>query len=161
MRRWGCLLVIVVLVVVGAGACGGDDGGSASAGGCEPVGDGGGTKVAVALDEWSVKPEPATAAAGKVTFDVRNEGMEPHELVVVRGVAASDLKVVAGKVDEDALPASAFVGEVEGFAAGQQCEGTFELAAGSYTLFCNIVEQHDAKLESHFEEGMVTSFEVR
>ena len=127
---------------------------------CEPVGDGGGTEVAVTLDEWSLAAAPASAPAGKVTFEVRNGGGEPHEFVVVRGVAPDALTVVGGKVDEAALPDGAFIGEVEAFPAGETCEGTFELAGGSYTLFCNIVEEHDGQPESHFEEGMVATFEV-
>jgi hypothetical protein len=175
MRRWGSAIAAVVLVTT-LGACGDDEEGTGSAsasgsasgsasasgvGACEPVGEGGGTTVAVTLDEWKIAAEPASVAAGKVTFDVRNEGDEAHELVVVRGVAPSDLEVVDGKVDEDALPAGAFIGEVEAFPAGEACEGTFELAAGSYVLFCNIVEEHEGEPESHFQEGMVTTFEVR
>lgn len=172
MRRgtWSTLVVLagVAVAVAGCGADGstssptsagaGASGSAASA--CEPVGDGGGAKVAVTLDEWSVTAVPTTAPAGKVTFDVRNGGAEPHELVVVRGVASDDLSVVDGKVDEAALPDGAFIGEVEAFPAGETCSGTFELAAGSYTLFCNIVEEHEGQPESHFEEGMVTTLEV-
>jgi hypothetical protein len=128
---------------------------------CQPVGDGGGTAVTVTLDEWSVAAMPASVSAGAVTFDVRNDGEEPHELVVVRGVAPEALTVVDSRVDEDALPDGAFIGEVEAFPAGETCNGTFELAPGSYTLFCNIVEQHDGEPESHVESGMVTTFEVR
>lgn len=170
MPRWA--LVLVAVVAAGLGACGDDEGstgsgsgsgtvGASGVGACEPVGDGGGTEVGVTLDEWKVVASPASVAAGKVTFDVRNEGEEPHELVVVRAESASELKIVDGKVDEDALPAGAFVGEVEAFPAGQTCKGTFELTAGSYVLFCNIVETHEGKPESHVQEGMVTTFEVR
>lgn len=161
--------MLAAVAVAGAG-CGDDDssnsasasstGSASGVSACVPVGDGSGTEVRVTLDEWSVAAAPAAVPAGMVTFDVRNDGEEPHELVVVRGVASDALTVVDGKVDEDALPAGAFIGEVEAFPAGEACEGTFELAAGSYTLFCNIVEEHDGQPESHFEEGMVTSFEV-
>ena len=160
MRR---LLLALVLAVVAVPACGGDDGSEESAAegaACEPVGDGGGTEVVVTLDEFSVAAEPASVAAGAVTFDVRNDGEEPHELVVVRAASTSELTVVEGRVDEDALPAGAFIGEVEAFAAGETCEGTFDLAAGTYVLFCNIAETEDGHLESHFEEGMATTFEV-
>lgn len=167
MRRtlWSKLGVVAVLALTGAG-CGERQGrteaerATGTAAACEPVGRGGGTEVAVALDEWSVESSPAGAPAGTVTFQVRNAGEEPHELVVVRGVAPEALRVVAGKVDEEALPNGAFIGEVEAFPAGETCSGTFDLPAGSYTLFCNIVEEHDGKPESHFQEGMVTTFEV-
>jgi hypothetical protein len=156
--------MLALVLAAAAAGCGGDDGGpaesAADAPACEPVGDGGGVAVAVTLDEWSVAAEPASAAAGEVTFDVRNDGAEPHELVVVKAGSPSELTVVEGRVDEDALPAGTFVGEVEAFPAGETCEGTFELAAGNYVLFCNIAETEDGELESHFEEGMATTFSV-
>lgn len=158
MRRRGLFMGVVVVGMAVAGC--GDDGGAASSA-CRPVGDGGGSTVAVTLDEWSVQAEQTSVAAGTVTFDVHNAGEEPHELVVVKGVPAEQLRVVDGKVDEGTLPEGAFVGEVEAFPGGEDCKGTFELSAGSYVLFCNIVEQHDGKQESHFREGMVTTFEVR
>lgn len=44
---------------------------------------------------------------------------------------------------------------------GETCAGTFEMAAGEYLLLCNIVEaEPDGAVESHYEEGMVTEFEV-
>lgn len=167
MRRtmWSKLGVVAVLALPGAG-CGEDqgqteaEGAASTAAACEPVGSGVGTEVAVALDEWSVESSPAGAPAGTVTFRASNAGEEPHELVVVRGVAPEALTVVEGKVDEEALPDGAFIGEVEAFPAGETCSGTFELSAGSYTLFCNIVEEHDGQPESHFQEGMVATFEV-
>ena len=131
-----------------------------SAAACEPVGDGGGSAVAVALDEWSVVPEPTSVAAGSVTFAADNVGEEPHELVVVKAASADELTVVDGKVDEEALPEGAFIGEIEAFPAGETCEGTFELTAGDYVLFCNIFEEHDGERHSHFEQGMHTEFTV-
>jgi hypothetical protein len=162
MRRWGVAAVVIALGL-GLAACGDDDNGETgehAAAPCERVGDGNGSKVAVALDEWTVAAEPATAPAGPVTFAIDNEGEHPHELVVVKVPAPSALKVTDGKVDEEALPAGAFIGEVEAFPAGDSCEGTFELTAGKYQLFCNIVEEHDGEPESHFENGMVTAFAV-
>lgn len=173
MRRcsWalGPLVLVVGLAVAGCGADDSSDdsvsapgnGSAAAVGACEPVGEGGGAEVEVTLDEWHITAEPASASAGRVTFDVRNDGEEPHELVVVRGASIDGLSVVDGKVDEGALPDGAFIGEVESFPAGESCEGTFELTAGPYLLFCNIAEEHDGELESHFQQGMVMAFEVR
>jgi hypothetical protein len=170
--------------------CGGDDGagvrsGSASASGsgsasgmgsasgpgtasgtgaaCKPAGEAstGGTQVAVELKEWSVTPQPTRFAPGDVAFQARNTGKEPHELVIARGDDASKLPLTAdGKVDEDKLPQGAFIGEIEAFPAGQSCSGTFELSAGKYVLFCNILEQEGGTTENHFANGMRTVIEV-
>lgn len=173
MRRCTWVMGPLVLVVgLAAAGCGGDDsaddpvaaagdGSAAEAGACEPVGDGGGAVVDVTLDEWQITAEPASAPAGRVTFEAHNAGAEPHELVVVRGGSTDELTIVDGSVDEGTLPAGAFIGEVEPFPAGETCTGTFELTAGRYLLFCNIVEEHDGQQESHVQEGMVTTFEVR
>jgi hypothetical protein len=95
----------------------------------------------VTLDEFSATPGSPNVAAGTITFEATNEGEEPHELVVVRVEDAESLPVAEGQVQEDALPAGAFIGEIEAFPAGEECEGTFELAAGDYVLFCNVVEK--------------------
>jgi len=183
MRR----VAVACALVLGAGACGGDDGtgvrtidgtgsesgsasstggsgpgsGSAATAACVPVGEGGGTGVTVGLAEWSVTPEPAEVEAGDVTFTADNLGADVHELVVVAADSPDDLTVVDGQVDEEALPEGAFIGEIEGFPAGETCEGTFALPAGEYVLFCNILENEpDGTVESHYEEGMVAEFSV-
>lgn len=162
MRRTLTLVLLAALFFTGA--CGDDDDGGAAEDAhadarCERVGQGGGTPVAVALDEWSITPAPTSASGGKVTFTASNDGEEPHELVIVRG-ARSDLSIKDGTVNEDALPGGAFIGEIEAFPAGEDCEGTFDLTAGNYVLFCNIAEEHDGELESHVENGMLTTFTV-
>lgn len=133
-------------------------GGSAA---CARVGDGQGTPVIVSLSEFRVDPSPTTAVAGTTTFKVLNDGHETHELVVVRGDQPDRLPVKDGMVDEDALPAGSFIGEIEDIRANSGCSGTFELPAGPYVLFCNIVEQEaNGRLESHYEEGMRAAFTV-
>lgn len=143
MRLWRT--IVACALVLGAGACGTDDGtgvrtidgegsesgsasstgsgsgsGSAAAAACVPVGEGGGTPVAVGLGEWSVTPEPAEVEAGEVTFTADNAGAEVHELVVVAAGSPDELTVVDGQVDEAALPEGAFIGEIEGFPAGDR-----------------------------------------
>jgi plastocyanin len=130
---------------------------------CKPAGEAGtgATKVAVELKEWSVTPQTASVAAGAVAFQARNAGKEPHELVIARGDDASKLPLAAdGKVDENKLPKGASIGEIEEFPAGQSCSGTFELTAGKYVLFCNILEQEGGTTQNHFANGMRTVIEV-
>ena len=148
----------------GSDASGSEASGSAAAGECTVVDGTDGvaeadTVVAVALDDWSVTPEPTTAAAGAIGFSVENVGEHAHELVIAAGTV-DDLTVVDGAPDEEAL-GDALIGEIEAFAPGETCEGTFELAAGDYVLFCALVEEEaDGTMESHYEEGMVTTFTV-
>jgi hypothetical protein len=106
---------------------------------------------------------PAQAPAGTVTFDARNTGADAHEIVVVRADDPAKLPLAAdGKVDEAKLPEGAFIGEIEAFPAKQSCKGTFQLPAGGYALFCNILEtEADGKQENHYANGMRTRFEVR
>ena len=101
-------------------------------------------------------PARADVPAGTVTFEARNTGEDAHELVVVRAADPASLPLAAdGTVDEDKLPEGAFVGEIEAFPAKQTCPGTFELAAGSYALFCNILEtEADGAKENHYANGM-------
>jgi len=142
--------------------------GSASASGsgvaeCVPVGDSSTSDetVAVTLDEWSVTPGSDSVAAGEVTFDVANEGEDAHELVVVKADDVQSLPLNDEEiVDEEALGGDAFVGEVEAFPSGEQCEGTFDLEPAAYVLFCNIVEEEEGEIENHFQLGMATEFTV-
>ena len=114
--------------------------------------------VNVTLTEWSVTAGPATAAAGKVGFAALNGGVEPHELVVVKGdVIPVDAD---GALDEAALPEGALIGEIEPFPSGLSCGIAFDLTPGDYTLLCNIVEVEDGAVEAHYKLGMATGFTV-
>jgi plastocyanin len=124
-------------------------------------GNGAGNAVDVSLFEWGVDPSPTSVTAGQVTFTANNEGGEAHELVIVKDVAPADLPVDEdGRVVEDQLPAGAFIGEIEEFAAGGTETATFDLTAGTYTIFCNILEEEGGQTESHFQNGMVNTIEV-
>jgi hypothetical protein len=144
-----------------SGSATGSATGTGVAGACKPIGDlaSAATRVNVALDEWTIEPEVDAAPAGAVGFVARNQGEEPHELVVIKGVAAADLPLKRnGSLDEEELPAGALIGEIESFPAGTSCNGVFELMAGEYTLVCNIVEKEDGHV--HLAKGMVTTFTV-
>ena len=160
------LLFLLIVALASATACGTDDSppssdsGASEEAACAPAEEGAGQVVDVTLREWEVAVA-SPPEAGAVTFEATNRGEETHELVVVRTDDPSGLPVTEGRVDEDALPEGAFLGEVEGLLAGDTCSLTFEVPAGTYALFCNIVEREDdGELESHFEQGMVTTVEV-
>ena len=97
-------------------------------------------------NEFSLGAAPATAKAGKVTFDVANKGTILHEMVVVPGTAAS-LKQPDGSASEAGSP-----GEVPDVKPGTSGKVTINLPAGTYTLLCN--------LPGHFAAGMYTQFTV-
>jgi hypothetical protein len=149
----------------GTGTGSGSGTASGQAAACKPVGDAATSDatIAVELKEWAVLPARADVPAGTVTFEARNTGEDAHELVVVRATDPASLPLAAdGTVDEDKLPEGAFVGEIEAFPAKQTCPGTFELAAGSYALFCNILEtEADGAKENHYANGMRARFGAR
>ncbi len=151
--------------VDGTQAASGSGTASGPAAACKPVGDAAGADatIAVELKEWAVLPARADVPAGTVTFEARNTGEDAHELVVVRADDPAALPLAAdGTVDEEQLPEGAFVGEIEAFPAKQTCTGTFELPAGSYALFCNLLEtEADGRKENHYANGMRTRFEAR
>ena len=126
---------------------------------CSPVGEeleGDATEVVeVGLDEYAFSPSELEVGAGTVTFAASNDGDEPHELAFLPG--GGDVPLTEdGTPDEAALEeAGAF--ELEAFGPGQVCNATYELEAGSYTVFC-IVEAEDG--QTHYEKGMAGTLEV-
>lgn len=124
-----------------------------------------GTEQALTLNEFKIEVPPSEepVPAGIVTFIAENTGEEPHELVIVKGDDPEALpkNEETGEMDEAGLEEGALIGEIEPFASGETCEGNFELPAGKYVLLCNIVEsEEDGTIESHYKEGMFTTYEV-
>jgi hypothetical protein len=180
----GWLLVGLIAVLLMLGGCGGADesGGTeasdAGAAASEPVAEPSETAeepsevdtgapsaaadVTVVLGEWIVEPTPTSADAGELTITADNGGGEDHEMVVVRADDPADLPTDAdGAVDEAQIPDADFIGEIEEFPAGEQRTAAFDMDAGTYVLFCNITETlDDGEVESHFAEGMSTTFAV-
>ena len=158
IRRRGSIAVVVPLLAVVA-ACGGGATASPSVN-ADPGGDG--TAVNVTLQEWAVVPAQASVPAGTVTFAVTNDGpVDPHELVVFKtdlGHRALPTREDGG-VDEEGEGVE-LIGEIEEFDPGATESGSFELAAGNYVLICNLVEEEDGELESHYKLGMSTEFTV-
>ncbi|MGA7227549.1 MAG: hypothetical protein WBZ45_05000 [Acidimicrobiia bacterium] len=120
-----------------------------------------GNEIDVSLYEWSVDPTPASVSSGDVTFNATNDGGEAHEMVIVKDVAPGDLPVDAdGHVIEDDIPDGALIGEIAEFDAGNTESATFNLEPGTYTIFCNIIEEDEGVTEAHFQKGMVNTIEV-
>lgn len=155
-------LVAGALAVLALGACGGDN---------EPAGEttggeGGLTQIDVTLKEWSVGPEKASTAAGEIKFEVKNQGPQhKHELVIVKtDLAPNALPTKAdGSVDESGAGLTA-IGEIDEIPTGDEGEKEFNLTAGKYVLFCNIVETEAmpdmAGIKAHYKLGMFAAFTV-
>lgn len=113
--------------------------------------------VAVTLGETGtqhmyMKIDPATVAAGTVTFTIKNEGKKVHEFVVLdTPVATKDLKMKSGvdEVNEDAYKSVDEVGEIK---PGATETLTVTLHAGHFALICNI--------KKHFRMGMYADLTV-
>lgn len=149
VRPW---MAMVWMVTVGAAtSCGsGDDHGGGMA-----------TQVKVAVREFQVVPERASAPAGRVTFAVTNTGTELHEFVVVRTDLAPDaLPTNAdGSFNEDDASVDV-LGEIPEFVPGPTYLLTLDLMRGHYVLLCNRVEVEDATTVAHYHQGMRTSFSI-
>jgi uncharacterized cupredoxin-like copper-binding protein len=118
-------------------------------------GDEGGTKVDVVLSEFVVEPDRDSVDAGEITFAVDNQGSETHEFLVVRADSADDLPVDQdGAFDEGSFDEDSLIGEAEDIEAGSDTELKLDLDSGTYVLLCNVVEEDEGEMESHFAEGM-------
>lgn len=98
--------------------------------------------VDIQLDDFYIETETPIIAAGKVTFDVVNDGQFPHTIVV---------ETSGGEV----LAASGVV------APGEATKMDLDLAAGTYQLTCRIVVQlDDGQIVDHYQDGMWTAIDV-
>ena len=146
----GLLAVVSVLIVAGSVlvGCGGGGGSSAKS-------------VQVRLVEFQLTPNAADTKSGKTEFDVRNMGTTQHEMVMVRADSIDQLpKKPDGSIDEDQIPEASKVGETGEFTANSTKHLTFNLKAGNYVLFCNIVQNTAAGPVSHFARGMHAQISV-
>lgn len=142
MRKLPVAFAAAVLVF--AGACSGGSGGT----------------VEVSLTEFDIRPNPASADGGEITFDVSNAGEETHEIVIVStDLASGDLPTADdGSFDEEQVEV---VDEIEDMEAGASEQLTVDLEPGAYVLACNVVEEEEnGETEAHYAEGMHKSFEV-
>jgi uncharacterized cupredoxin-like copper-binding protein len=106
--------------------------------------------VSVTLSEWKVTPTTTTVAHGPVTFDVRNAGAQPHEMVVLKTTKEA---AALGKAGTARLPETGHVGEVGELKAGAGGKTTIHLKPGHYVLICN--------LPGHWTAGMRSDLTVK
>jgi uncharacterized cupredoxin-like copper-binding protein len=101
----------------------------------------------------TLKPDPGSVKAGRVTFRVRNAAVtERHEMIIARvadPTARLPYDAVQHRVIESKLQA---LGEVSGIKPGETKSLTVTLKPGKYLLLCNV--------RGHYEAGMTAPFEV-
>jgi uncharacterized cupredoxin-like copper-binding protein len=111
--------------------------------------------IAVSLNEMDLVVSSATAPAGEVTFQIRNTGELPHELVVIRtDKDADELPIQAVMVVERRLD---IVARSEHIQAADEATLTVTLEPGHYVLICNLSGHYEA---SRFGPGMRANFDV-
>lgn len=108
-----------------------------------------GAPVKVSLSEFNVVTAAQAAAHGSVTFTVANRGKLEHEFVVLKTAKpAGSLASHNGEASE-----AGNVGEIGSVKPGQTKTLTLKLAAGHYSLLCN--------LPGHYAGGQFIDFYVR
>ncbi len=151
MHRKGLLLgglAVVALVVAG---CGSASVQPTSGTGREATAN---TKTRVVAREWAFELSRTSIPAGKVTFELVNQGKITHEMVLVK----TDLpaKGLASRADDpstmDTAAAGQVPGEIQNVAAGTAKTEALDLTPGRYLLVCNQA--------GHYKVGMVTEFTV-
>jgi uncharacterized cupredoxin-like copper-binding protein len=114
--------------------------------------------VSATVKEWEIILSSTNIKAGDVTFNIKNDGDNDHEFVVVRTDLAADALPVTdtGEVDEEGAGIEA-IGELEDILAGTT-DGTLTLTltAGKYVAFCNV----NADDNVHYQKGMNLEFTV-
>lgn len=162
MKNWS---LAAIIGIVGAGfafaACGSSKDGSSSSASDDTF----------VLSEFTVVPPTNALRSGSITITADNVGGEVHELVIARATNQDALpKKSDGTVDEAKIAATDKVGGIEDIAAGAHKSETFDLTAGTYVAFCNIVDaktgghsdtSHGSETgHVHYAEGMHVTFTV-
>jgi len=107
------------------------------------------SKVDVVLSEWKLVPSAATLRAGKVTFQVRNDGAIEHEFVVLR----TDRHHHVLPVKKAVAVETGNLGKIAKIVPGQVRSLTLSLKPGKYVLICNLL--------GHYKAGQYAALRVR
>jgi hypothetical protein len=98
--------------------------------------------------EWSVVPSDGVVAAGMVRIRVRNVGLEPHQLVLVRTARFAGVLPLAGDRAQVRT-----IGPTLVVVPGQTASALFRVRPGSYVLLDN--------LPWHYWHGAWAAFSAR
>lgn len=117
--------LVALLALVPVAACGDDDGASPDTTAASGSSAEGQTITVPALDSLEFGDDQYTATAGEITFVYENEGSLPHTLLI-DGVSEDDFFLEVGDTDE----------------------GSVELEAGEYVLYCDVPGHRSAGMEA-------------
>ena len=146
-----------------------------SAGGPTPRPTGASGDITATVSEWRIDVSAPSAPAGRVVFNIANQGTTVHEFVVIRTDSmAADLPVKDHMLDVEAMggpmgsggmdmpgmsPSGNMehpvgtVGDSEDIAAGATAQLTVDdMEPGHYAIVCNIT--------THYEQGMRVDFTI-
>jgi uncharacterized cupredoxin-like copper-binding protein len=113
-------------------------------------------EVRVTLANWSVQPSALAIGAGDVTFVAVHDENHGHGAHDDEGGGVHNL-VVLRKEADGALTEVARTPELE---VGASQRLTLRLEPGDYELQCDVVEELDGEVVSHYVKGMHTSLRV-
>jgi hypothetical protein len=114
------------------------------------------------LREWTISAPSQPIPSGRVTLTAENQGGDSHELVIVKASPSALATKADGSLNEDAIAETQKMGEIEHIAAQAQKSKEFDLPAGNYVAFCNVVEKSGTGMGSvHYALGMHTTFTVK
>jgi uncharacterized cupredoxin-like copper-binding protein len=136
-RRFAALFVIAAAIAVPVAGCGGgDDDNSTSAdnGGATPAtttggaGGGAGQTVDMTAADFKFDPSDSTVKSGNVTFNLKNQGQEPHSLEI------EDVNGQDQEIEGDVAP-------------GQSGTLTVNLPPGKYEFYCPVANHKEMGME--------------
>jgi uncharacterized cupredoxin-like copper-binding protein len=141
-------LILLPAVIALAGSLAGCSARSAPAPG-QPA-----TTVGIVLHDFKIVPGATRVAAGRVTFDVSNNGPATHEFNVDRtNLAADSLPIDSTGLQLDsASPQLQHQGSIESLGLGASRRLSLDLKPGHYVFYCN--------LPGHYLSGMRVSLDV-
>lgn len=120
--------------------------------------------INVEVFEWGLNLDKSTVKSGTLNLTVKNLGDETHELVIIKlkdGYGAEDLPVNQhGAIDEDNMNFGTIIGEVEDITEHKKISKTFNLEPGNYAVLCNLTEEEEDKIETHYSMGMRAGLKV-
>lgn len=152
------VLVVPLVVFTAIDRMNGDDGDDHDAGhtGAAAVGE---REIRVSLTNWAVEPSRLSITAGEVTFTALHDEDHGHESDGPAGDSLGETHnlVLLRKLNDGSFEPVARTSDIP---AGDSEQLTVTLAPGEYLLECDVVEEANGEVVSHYQKGMHVEFVV-